>query len=299
MLKILGLVAILSAAIFAASMIGLMIGYSWQPPAQEGNQQAAAEYENKQQYREQKEPFWQRATTDPVAAFTLWLVIFTAVLGITSVLQYGSLIRGEATSAANAKAAKEAVEIAQRSMVASERPWVQVRINLGPNGVTFDDNGVGVDLVFTLKNTGKTPAIGVGIEGGPKLAGDVNNRMSDLENICSTARKEPFNPKRIGYTIFPNDTLVFRMTYGFADKATLAKAAIFPGDTFIMPVVIGCADYFTTLNDGVHHQSRFVYDLYWPIPGGGVRAVPTSKGNMSAAELRLDSWLEAGSFQAD
>jgi hypothetical protein len=124
MLKWLGLVLLISAGVFGASLVGLMIGYSWQSTTEKSDQQSTAEYKQKQENREQQEPFWQRATSDPIAAFTLWLVIFTAVLGITSVLQYGSLIRGEATSAKAANAAKDSADIAREALITGNRAFV-------------------------------------------------------------------------------------------------------------------------------------------------------------------------------
>ena len=151
MLKWLGLAAVVSAAVFCAALVGLMVGYSWQPTAQEGNQQTAAEHEHKQENSEQEKAFWQRATTDPIAAFTLWLVIFTAVLGITSVLQYGSLIRGEVTNAKSAKAAERAAKVAETALVTVQRAFVFID--------SFDTGMIGNNLIIHPKwrNSGSTP----------------------------------------------------------------------------------------------------------------------------------------------
>jgi hypothetical protein len=151
MLKWFGFVALISAGVFAAALIGLMIGYSWQPPTQERHQQAAAEHEYKQEYREQEKPFWQRATTDPVAAFTLWLVVFTAVLGVTSVLQYGSLIRGETTNAKSANAAERAAQAAETALVTVQRAFVFID--------SFDASNINNNIVIMPKwrNSGTTP----------------------------------------------------------------------------------------------------------------------------------------------
>ena len=60
MLKTLGLIALISAAIFAASLVGLMIGFSWQPASQEAQQQTSAEHKPEQDNREYDKPFWQK-----------------------------------------------------------------------------------------------------------------------------------------------------------------------------------------------------------------------------------------------
>jgi uncharacterized protein YpmB len=126
MLRTFSLIAFLSAAVFAAALISLMIGYSWQSSSQETNQQYSAEDKAKQNNRESEKPFWQKATSDPIAAFTLWLVIFTAVLGAASVFQLASLNRSEVTSAQAAQAAKDAADVAKSNLLVAQRAYVFV-----------------------------------------------------------------------------------------------------------------------------------------------------------------------------
>jgi len=87
------------------------------------------------------------------------------------------------------------------------------------------------------------------------------------------------------------------MTYSFADKPTL-EAITDKQHGFIFPVILGCIDYFLTYGEPAHHQSRFVYTLDRLTPEGP-RAIRTADGDIAANSLRLISWVQAGSFQAD
>ena len=99
-------------------------------------------------------------------------------------------------------------------------------------------------------------------------------------------------------TIFPGETLNLNFIYSFANKELLDLVTE-KSHGFILPVVIGCIDYFFTFGEPTHHQSRFVYDLDYPIPGGGSRAIKVSDGDKTADLLRLTRWFQGGSFQAN
>jgi hypothetical protein len=151
MLRSLQILALVSAAIFAAALIGLTIGYSWKPPAQETQQQQSAENRSKQNEGEQQEPFWQKATSDPIAAFTLWLVIFTAVLGAASIFQLASLNRSEVTSAKAAKAAQDSADTSRKALTDVQRAFVFMD--------SFEVEVINDTLVIMpkWKNSGNTP----------------------------------------------------------------------------------------------------------------------------------------------
>jgi hypothetical protein len=241
-------------------------------------------------------PFWQwlnareRAIT---AISAVLLMIFTAALVGATVLLYLSGEHSVGVALKAATAAKDSADVA----IISQRPWVSVKAAVGQNGLYFNVNGANLDLVLQLNNTGNTPAITVQIIGSPRIDVEINERMRELERVCTEAKRQPPNPKMVGYTIFPHDTLTIPMTYSFADKPTL-EAITDKQHGFIFPVILGCIDYFLTYGEPAHHQSRFVYTLDRLTPEGP-RAIRTADGDIAANSLRLISWVQAGSFQAD
>src|SRR5476649_1588741 len=117
MLKILEYLAIGSAVAFAVCLIALMFFYGSPSAAPQSPQQQSAE-ENKpvQNRSEAEKPFWEKATTDPVAAFTLFLVIFTAILSAVGVIQLKMLTRAETVAEKTAQAAKDSAEVASKTL---------------------------------------------------------------------------------------------------------------------------------------------------------------------------------------
>jgi hypothetical protein len=233
-----------------------------------------------------------------MTASEILMVVFTAVIAVTGVI--GAIIFGGQMKVMQGQLdeMKTTSKIAEDTLTATQRPWVSVKAAIGPRGLFFNENGANLHLIFALKNTGHTPAMTVRIEGGPRIGVKTNDRMTELEKVCSDARKRPPNPKMVGYTIFPDEPLTLDFTYTFASKEDLDRMAA-SQQGFIIPVVLGCVDYLFAFGDPIHHQSRFVYDVDYPIPGGGSRAVAVADGDKSVEVLLLRPWIEAGSFQAD
>jgi hypothetical protein len=97
--------------------------------------------------------FWEKASCDPTAYFTLWLVAFTGVLAISTI---GLWIVTWRASASQARDMKDSIDVAERALVAGERAWV--RVDVSNNGdLVFDDNGnARLNLLFTLTNIGNS-----------------------------------------------------------------------------------------------------------------------------------------------
>jgi hypothetical protein len=87
------------------------------------------------------EPFWQRTKCDPTAFFTLWLTIFSGLLGATAVVQIFLLFKADANAASATEIARQQViiqtsqtailtkqeEIARQQFLNEHRPRLKVR----------------------------------------------------------------------------------------------------------------------------------------------------------------------------
>ncbi|MGO9234793.1 MAG: hypothetical protein ACLP4V_12210 [Methylocella sp.] len=155
MQKILELIALISAVVFVASLIGLIVFYSSQSYQPE-QQQYSEQLETKEIKGEAGKSLWQRTTEDPVAFFTFWLVVFTAVLSVVAVLQIKFLTRAENIATAPAEAAKQSANVAERTLTELERPYIFVDI---PKFVPSQFEGRPPVVQYILKNHGRTPAI--------------------------------------------------------------------------------------------------------------------------------------------
>jgi hypothetical protein len=283
--------------------------------APEKTQQEAAD-----DARERDDKRWNDRATLGIALFTLLiLAIQTIVFGRQAIRlrqtieamkkigadqskdMQGWIAVADKSAEAAKKAADAAIEsnkLSRDLSVAENRPWLSVNIIIGPRGLYFNENGANLDLIFIIKNIGKTPAVSANIVGHPSIDIGINERIIALEKICEEERKRRPDARSMGYTVFPDEQITLDFTYPFANKDRL-EISIEKEHGFIMPIIIGCVDYLFSFGGPDHHQSRFIYDLDYPIPGGEMRAIQLAEGDKAPNILRLRKWFQAGSFRAD
>lgn len=150
------------------------------PPPAQHQKSSEARPAKEDQKSKPSEPFWQRTVDDPTAFFTLWLAIFTAVLGVSTIalwLAGEKQIRFARESAdrqakdteksfkiaqAAAQAAEKAADAAERGVVAADRAWIEIDISLtGPLVITDKEMSVRARAAF--KNVGRSPATNLSI----------------------------------------------------------------------------------------------------------------------------------------
>ena len=153
MTKFVELITMISGAAFAASLVFLMFFYSSSQPATEApSQEHGEKYETKRIDHGSRKTLFEKAFDDPVAMFTLWLVVFTAVLSGVGVLQIKMLLRAETVAEKSAQAAKNSANVATVSLTTTQRAFVFVSV--------FETYVVNNELRILPKweNTGATPA---------------------------------------------------------------------------------------------------------------------------------------------
>ncbi|MGA7564408.1 MAG: hypothetical protein WBW55_14505 [Desulfobaccales bacterium] len=103
----------------------------------------------------ESESFWERIIRDPFALFTFLLVIINFLLVASTVIQLIFL-------AGTTNAAKKSAEVAEKTLLATQRPWVAVRMDIG-SGFKFNEQGTNITIRFIVKNVGNSPAIGTNV----------------------------------------------------------------------------------------------------------------------------------------
>jgi len=115
-------------------------------------------------YSATPESFWERTTTDPIAAYTLALVVFTSVLAVVAIRQISFLKRADDTARMAANAAQEAADATRATVLKmDEIAQRQLRAYVGVKGAIPVLPGAGewpqINLLIT--NFGQTPAYDV------------------------------------------------------------------------------------------------------------------------------------------
>jgi hypothetical protein len=270
MLKIFEYLAIGSAVAFAICLLALMFFYGSPSAAPQPPQQQHAE-ENKpvRNPSEAEKPFWEKATTDPVAAFTLFLVIFTAILSAVGVIQLKMLTRAETLAEKTAQAAKESADVARDTLVATNRPWIQIKSIAITSPLGFgreygNDVGGGVNLALLVKNVGKSPAIRVGAE--VQLAWTFDELASQREfcEIIKRVRDPALQTRTLlpENTLFPDDEMTFHIR-AWTNREQIERALNWAGnipDNKVNLKLIGCVYYEFSFAPGLH-QTGIIFEL--------------------------------------
>jgi hypothetical protein len=111
---------------------------------------------------------WEKTTSDPVAFFTFWLSIFTAVLGGSTIALWLAgerqlqLIEGNAEQ--QSQDMREANAIARNAIIANRRAWIVIddALLIGPN-THFKNDGIWLHHLVMVRNIGNAPALNVDI----------------------------------------------------------------------------------------------------------------------------------------
>lgn len=105
---------------------------------------------------EPEKPFVEKLLGDPAAFFTAVLAVLTLVLAVVGVFQVVFLVRADTTARIAANAAKLSAEIAERTLVSTQRPFVAVSETRGDIG--GNDFGHFIIIRISITNKGTTTA---------------------------------------------------------------------------------------------------------------------------------------------
>lgn len=161
---------VLGMLIASSLFILVFLFASTQPPQPAKDQQTASECGGGNCEGQIRETFWQRTITDPVAFFTLWVAVFTLVLGAATI----GLLRATNRSA----------QIAERALVGLERPVVYVDIAT---------TGIGLSGGMMLKPSG---VLGIRLTNYGRFPADVWNIQPTISVFPKTGFPAPVIPTR-------------------------------------------------------------------------------------------------------
>jgi hypothetical protein len=242
---------------------------------------------------EECKSIWERTTSDPVAFFTLWLVIFTGGLTVSTVLlwragekQFRHARRSAAIQSrdmqASIAAANEANRISSKSLHSAQRPWVSV-VAVTPIGMLDFSEGIKISFEIDIRNSGQTPATNVnwGCSGWSMHMGGTPQELQakfTAELIESRASREQGNH---GHLLVPGIPLKRAQPYmvSWDLKDDKRRFSI---------LVVGCIDYRYP-SGGSYHQTGFMFQLMRQktdgLPKGfGIRSVTFDIGEKFAPD---------------
>jgi hypothetical protein len=78
--------------------------------------------------------------------------LFTGLLALVSATQIAFLIKADKTARTAAEAAKKSAGVAERALIAGQRPFVSVTAPIIDGGLTWEEKGARTTILFEIKN---------------------------------------------------------------------------------------------------------------------------------------------------
>jgi hypothetical protein len=186
---------------------------------------------------------------------------------------------------------KQSIEISQKQLEMSERPWISVSLPLITEPLTIDSSGnVSTAIQFDAKNIGRTPAKEVIEEVPFVLTGGFV--YPTLQKLCSVNAGDTSVSGPIGQTLFPNESLM-PTSYSVTGHAIKLSPGTYGAGSFYS--VVGCIIYKSFVSDQTYY-SGFGYTISVKINGmhiltvhfandGTITTVPPTKTSSSEGRL--------------
>ena len=281
-------IALASAVVCILALTGAIL--SSQQSIMPGDQIAEQKSEQTSAPKENKITLFDRWFPDSTTVFNLFLMIFTGILAFGGLYQLRLLTRAEIIAANTAQSAKVSAEAAKSALIAANRPWVKVEIQVG-GPIIYNENGANFALKFILTNIGHSPATNAFVY--PRLIfpipstthPEIFNPRNELQKDIANLKTRP--PPPFGYAVFPGDKIEQPITVSMSkediERATETIKAIYPQ-------VVGAVDYRMGLDDKPH-QTGFIVE----IRRDAAPRVDTIAKNRWPAAI----WIDEGDVPAD
>jgi hypothetical protein len=254
------------------------------------------ENHNERQERAEGPKRWSDILT---IAFVFATAVFT---GLSWWVFYGQLGEMKATGEQTNKlieanitladTAKKSVEIGEKALVAANRPWIKIDLQVaGP--IIYNVNGANIKLKYGLRNIGHSPATNVWIDTNIFASAigidNVIEPRAELQKIIAMLKTRPRSP--FGLALFPDETVAQDITVNIG---TDELKRITQKVEFIMPYIIGAADYRFGI-DEKSHQTGFIIEVRrsdQPRPESTEKnrhpaAIFPDEGDIPASEIRI------------
>jgi len=249
-------------------------------------------------------PYWTHWIEIVLAAA---VVVVAAAVGTAQIFIYKqqAKIMGSQAEIAQKQAdiMNTQADIAQRQLAEMQsegRAWVSIEPFLG--NVTWDKEGVNINIKMTVKNTGKIPALYVVRDAKllPTIASE--SPYTVLQKMITQQRQGPIDIT--GVPVFPNDTLdwfaVFKYSRddvkkNFEYRSTFRNSkgetsSLKPEDhEYISLTLVYFVDY-TFGGDFAHHQHSCMCNIVEVFPNVAARFALPLGVDLSPPNVQLDSF---------
>jgi len=211
--------------------------------------------------------FAAKTLEDPTAFFTATLAFLTFSLACVGVAQVYYLNRSDQTARISADAARKAAEVAERTLIASNRAWIKLTDIQISTDLVITDKGIDTLVSFKFTNTGNAPAEKIKFWIRMGLILEDHSHIAKFHLECDDIARYP--PPGEAF-LFPDESFPREGLLGIPIRIIRSKfdGAMFgyQGKDFVLPLILGCILYQFPSDKGRYHQTRFVLEI---IPNTG------------------------------
>lgn len=226
-----------------------------------GNRECYEAQKEKRDRRAQQnspQPWWWLGQRDPIVRLTKWLVIWTALLFAGTGVSGAILWKTDITL-------RETLEV-------NQRPWLAISATPIADA-EISDSGLFLPIEYSLKNSGRTPAVGATIEDDLYVGGGAFDVPDAQRKACSRNQvKLKDDDLGVGYSVFPDDIVKSQNTLSatqdqisgaVATNDAFQHAVKIPRDKTSLNIwIVGCVNYYFTFGDEQKvHQTGFALQV--------------------------------------
>ena len=177
---------------------------------------------------------------------------------------YGEIQKQTTSAEISANAARKSADIAEDTMVATERPWLNVRLRPGSD-LQFDEHGGLIIIDFIIKNVGHSPAFNIYPFGQILILSRQGTDLGAEQTKVFAVGQNVFNNKRnlkdssLGYVLFPTDEFSLSWPVTFSRK-DIEEGYRMTKSKIIAPILFGCVFYRFAFDQSVH-KTGFIVNI--------------------------------------
>jgi hypothetical protein len=209
-----------------------------------------------------------------------WVGLATLIALVVYTIFTGLMYRADRDAA---DAAKSAAETAKTTLIASNRPWLDVRLAIaGP--MIFNKAGMHIPVTVDTVNSGHAPAVQVVSE--QEFLNGTTNPVADIKRNCQQADGQSAfaaaSNRELSEVIFPSSSQ--RQQWTLLMNRERLESKIGPS----APVIVWCVSYRADFSNIYHHIGYVWYvGRKNAAAPSGVSGIEWRKGNVPANELIL------------
>lgn len=240
------------------------------------------------QWRNEQKRYWERQIC--LSKWLNWVTGIAAAIALSGL--YFVYLQADSSRIA-AEASKISADIANQTLQASRRPWVDIEMTVaGEESLLTKDGEIRAPIKYKTTNHGSSPAVGVWLHTAVELYAPGFDVAREQLKICDMGQAEPPAYAFGGHILFPGRSFEIIVSHvisksGVQNSLQAWEAATGHPVDILVPFIIGCVTYRYTFDSTIHKT---------PVMAKLVKKNPNVRGDVPtlASDSKLNLRANAG-----